>query len=79
MAHFCTCRDLACPLNPNNPKNADKNIGCDLCIQKNLKQGEVPSCVFNNVHSIDDWDDFSMAGFCRFCAHHGLEGVADGA
>lgn len=75
MAHFCDCRDLKCPLNPNNPKYADNPIGCDGCMKKCLKLGEVPSCIFNKIHPIDDWDDFTMAGFCQFAKHHGLEGA----
>ena len=30
---FCTCTDLKCPCHP-----ANHDRGCDLCIQKNLKQ-----------------------------------------
>ena len=41
---FCTCTDLACPCHP-----ANHDRGCDLCIQKNLRQGEVPSCFFHDV------------------------------
>ena len=41
---FCTCGDEKCPY---NPINHDK--GCTLCIEKNLKEGEIPSCFFNAV------------------------------
>lgn len=47
MSHFCTCADHACARNPHNPKNWSK--GCDLCIQKCLRHGEIPSCFFNAV------------------------------
>jgi len=42
--NFCTCGDKNCP---HNPINHDK--GCTLCIEKNLKEGEIPSCFFNAV------------------------------
>ena len=42
---FCTCTDHECPFNPVNHEQ-----GCTLCIQKNLKMKEIPSCFF---HSID--------------------------
>lgn len=60
--HFCTCTDLNCPL---HPKNHDK--GCDLCIQKNLRMKEIPSCFFKAVDSdTSGVDDFSFEGFARF-------------
>lgn len=70
--HFCTCGDVSCPLNPNNPKNRERGRGCDACIRKNLALGEVPSCIFKKVGDISDWDDFTMAGFVRFCLEHGI-------
>ena len=48
--NFCTCNDLACPL---NPKNHDK--GCSPCIQKNLRQKEIPNCFSN-------WPDLPEKG-----------------
>ncbi len=41
---FCTCADHGCPF---HPVNHDK--GCTLCIQKNLKMKEIPSCFFNDI------------------------------
>ena len=41
---FCTCTDLTCPLHPTN-----HDLGCDLCIQKNLHEKEIPSCFFNDI------------------------------
>lgn len=49
MSHFCTCGDHKCPFNPHNPENGGK--GCDLCIKKCLKNGEIPSCFFQDVDS----------------------------
>ncbi len=40
----CTCKDTNCPYHPNNH---DK--GCTLCIAKNLKEKEIPSCFFNEI------------------------------
>lgn len=52
MNHFCSCTDHACPFNPHNPKNQDKEgNGCDRCITKCLNHGEIPSCFFNAVSS----------------------------
>ena len=68
--HFCTCGDVSCPLNPNNPRNRERGRGCDACIRKNLALGEIPSCFFKKVGSIEDWDDFSVAGFVRFFHEH---------
>lgn len=67
--HFCTCSDLTCPLNPNNPACRDKT--CDRCIRKCLKAGEIPSCFFKDVHpDTSSQTDFTYAGFCRYLAHH---------
>lgn len=72
-AHFCSCRDLACPLNPNNPRNRERGRGCDACIRKCITLGEIPSCFFNEVGKWpDDWDDFTYAGFVRHCHEHGV-------
>jgi hypothetical protein len=72
--HFCSCRDVACLLNPNNPKNRAKGRGCDGCIRKCLAQGEIPSCFFNEVGTTQEgWDDYTYAGFCRHCEIHGVE------
>lgn len=41
IPEFCTCSDLKCPNHPANHK-----AGCTLCIEKNLKAGEIPTCFF---------------------------------
>ena len=72
-AHLCTCGDLACPLNPNNPRNRERGRGCDGCIRKNLALGEIPSCFFNAVgETAEGWEDYSVAGFVRHCLLHGV-------
>lgn len=63
--HFCTCDDLACVLNPNNPDN--QNQSCEPCIQKNLKAGEIPSCFFLLVKDdLSGVEDFTIEGFVEF-------------
>jgi len=60
--HFCTCADLNCKLNPHN--NAK---GCDLCVKKNLKAGEIPSCFFKLVHEdISGLKEFKIENFVDF-------------
>ena len=56
---FCTCTDTACPC---HPVNHDK--GCSLCILKNLRQKEIPSCFFHSIpveKPTKDWhyEDFA--------------------
>ncbi len=41
---FCTCTDTKCP---NNPLNHD--LGCTPCVEKNLRQGEIPVCFFRSI------------------------------
>ena len=41
---FCTCGDLECPFHPTN-----HDRGCSLCILKNLKAKEIPSCFFHDI------------------------------
>jgi len=43
-AHFCTCTDSKCRLNPKN--ESCKNKVCDYCIKKCLRAGEIPACFF---------------------------------
>ncbi len=57
---FCSCTDTKCPL---NPVNHDK--GCDLCIQKCLKDNEIPSCFFNKVNKNVEDKDYTFMGFAK--------------
>ena len=41
---FCTCTDLSCPFHPTNH---DK--GCTPCLAKNIKENEVPTCLFKKA------------------------------
>ena len=42
--HFCTCPVKTCDLHPANHES-----GCDLCIKKNLKKGEIPACFWVSI------------------------------
>lgn len=44
LSAFCTCTDVKYPCHPSN-----HDQGCTLCIAKNQKQGEIPSCFFKKV------------------------------
>jgi hypothetical protein len=69
--HFCTCGDLECPCNPNNPSNLAKDsFGCDACVRKNLELGEVPTCIFAKLGDTTGWDDWSVEGFAEFVRLH---------
>lgn len=63
---FCTCEDTNCPLHPSNH---DK--GCNLCIAKNLKKGEIPTCFFKKINSdISQIKNFTIEDFVNFYLIH---------
>ncbi len=56
---FCTCTDTKCPCHP-----ANHDLGCTLCVQKNLRQREIPVCFFRSIDCekpTPDWhyEDFA--------------------
>ncbi|AGC68774.1 hypothetical protein Cst_c17940 [Thermoclostridium stercorarium subsp. stercorarium DSM 8532] len=60
--HFCTCTDLSCKLHPNNHSK-----GCDPCVRKNLKDGEIPSCFFRLINNdISELKEFTIESFVDF-------------
>jgi|GEM_PF-316813 len=60
--HFCTCNDLSCKLNPHNHSK-----GCDLCIKKNLKLREIPSCFFKLINEdLFGLKEFTIESFVDF-------------
>jgi len=60
--HFCTCKDINCPIHP-----LKLGKGCDPCIQKNLMQGEIPSCFFRAVSdNLDGLEEYTFESFVRF-------------
>lgn len=60
LSEFCTCKDSKCPLHPTN-----HNKGCSLCIAKNLKQREIPSCFFNLVDKGYNCGGYSFEDFSK--------------
>jgi hypothetical protein len=64
--HFCTCTAVQCP---NHPSNQDK--GCDPCIQKNLKLGEISACFWSNIsNGVIGNTDYSVEKFIQFYFDH---------
>ncbi len=60
--HFCSCTDTACPNHPVNHEG-----GCDLCIKKCLRHGEIPSCFFKDINTnTSKVKDYSYKGFANF-------------
>jgi hypothetical protein len=60
--HFCTCNSTKCQKHP-----AIQNGGCDLCIKKNLEQGEIPACFWINVsNGVKGSTDYSVENFVKF-------------
>ena len=60
---FCTCDDHSCPHNPCNHER-----GCTPCIAKNLREHEIPTCLFNAIspNRIEtDKDEWSWQAFAR--------------
>lgn len=63
---FCTCLDRKCPLHPANHAN-----GCNPCIAKNLKKGEIPTCFFKKVNpDISALKEFTVESFVNFYLKH---------
>ena len=64
--HFCTCTVTQCP---DHPLNHDK--GCDPCIQKNLKLGEIPACFWVNIsNGVTGSTEYSVENFTKFYLEH---------
>ena len=60
LSEFCTCNDRACPLHPANHEK-----GCSLCIAKNIKKKEIPSCMFNAAGGYPSKEGYSFEAFAR--------------
>jgi len=59
LSPFCTCTNLECPVHPTKHEK-----GCALCIAKNLKQKEIPNCMFHKLENAesrmgDSYQDFA--------------------
>lgn len=64
MNNFCTCTDLACPYHPTN-------VGgdCGPCIQKNLKEHEIPACFWKKIGQAGGADsDYTFHKFAEALA-----------
>lgn len=59
--HFCTCHTEECPKHPKH-----HNEGCDPCIEKNLKLGEIPACFWQNVANVKGETQWSAEHFAGF-------------
>jgi hypothetical protein len=64
IVDFCTCADHDCPLNPVN-----HDLGCTHCMEKNLRGGEVPSCLWNVISTREERQaencDYLMESFAK--------------
>ena len=60
LSDFCTCKDYSCPLHPSN-----HNMGCSLCIAKNLKLREIPNCFFNMVDKEHKAESYYFEDFAQ--------------
>ena len=59
-SEFCTCKDHACPLHPVN-----HNEGCSLCMAKNIKKKEIPSCLFKEANGYPSKNGYSFEAFAE--------------
>ena len=67
--HFCTCIDTNCK---NHPLNHSE--GCDLCIKKNLKSGEIPACFWRRISDdLSGYKSYTYADFSDFFHNHKAE------
>ena len=66
---FCTCTDYKCP---NHPVNHDK--GCTFCIQKNLRQKEIPACFFHDIDCEKPTPEWHYRDFAILVEKAGREG-----
>ena len=67
--HFCTCMDTNCKSHPLNHSE-----GCDLCIKKNLKSGEIPACFWRQISDdLSGCKSYTYADFSDFFHKHKAE------
>lgn len=60
LSEFCVCKDRSCSL---HPINHDK--GCSLCIAKNIKNKEIPSCFFEAADGYPSKDGYTFEAFAK--------------
>ena len=62
---FCSCTDLSCLCHPSR-----HSLGCTPCIQKNLRQGEIPSCFFKKVDDGAKPEAYFFENFADWVKQH---------
>ncbi len=70
MNMHCTCKDTKCPNHPSNHDN-----GCTLCIIKNLKRKEIPSCFFNMLDGAENVTGYGFEDFAKLVLQNGPTGT----
>ncbi len=66
---FCTCTDYECPCHPVN-----HDQGCNLCILKNLKLKEIPSCFYNDIDCEKPTENYFYEDFAALVTAAKAEG-----
>lgn len=67
---FCSCGDLSCSNHPGNHSD-----GCTRCIEKNLRQREVPACFFHLLSGTPT--DYSFSDFARLVLEETAKNAAE--
>ncbi len=67
---FCTCTDTRCPCHPIN-----RDQGCSRCIQKNLREKEIPSCFFHDIACEKPTDAWHYANISSMTTPKGIERI----
>lgn len=62
---YCTCTDLSCPCHPSR-----HGLGCTPCVEKNLRQGEIPSCFFKKVEGKEKPPAYFFENFADWVKAH---------
>ena len=55
---FCTCGNTNCRFHPSRHEE-----GCTLCVQKNLRRREIPSCFFTVLDGKVQRENFTFVDF----------------
>lgn len=66
LSEFCTCTYTNCP---HHPRNHDE--GCSKCIEKNLRQREIPYCFFLLLDGVETREGDSFESFAKLVMKQG--------
>ena len=66
---FCTCTDTNCPCHPVN-----HDQGCNLCILKNLREKEIPSCFYHDIDREKPTENYHYEDFAALVTVAKAEG-----